>query len=74
MARNLVALAKVHGRRWNVDFSDFRESRIDFEGVARYVYYHKSLPKKEFSIWTRLLHRLSKTNSKDIEGFFGKKQ
>lgn len=60
MAHDLVALAKVNDGRWNVNFSDFRESRIDFEGVSRYVYYHKSLPKKKFSIWTRLFHRKSK--------------
>lgn len=54
MANDLVALAQRHGGRWNVDLNDFRESRIEFEGVSRYVYYHKSLPKKKLNFWTRL--------------------
>lgn len=57
MANDLVALAQRYGGRWNVDFNDFRESKIEFEGVSKYVYYHKSLPKKKFNFWSRLFRR-----------------
>lgn len=57
MAPYLVALAEANGGRWNVDPWDFRESRVEFEGVPRIVYYHKSLPKKKLSFWKRFFRR-----------------
>lgn len=42
----IVSLAHSNGGRWTVNFSDFRESRVEFEGKPRIVYYHKSLPQK----------------------------
>lgn len=43
----IVSLAHSNGGRWTVNFSDFRESRVEFEGKPRIVYYHKSLPQKK---------------------------
>lgn len=57
MTEDLVALAKAYNGRWNVNFADFRESRIEFEGVPKYVYYHKSLPKRKLGFWKRLFRR-----------------
>jgi hypothetical protein len=52
IANDLVALAQANRGRWSVDFSEFRESRVDFEGQPKKIFYHKSLPKKNF--WRKL--------------------
>lgn len=53
ISESLVSFARSNGGRWTVNFDDFRESRIDFEGSPKTVFYHKSLPKKK-SFWKRL--------------------
>lgn len=57
IVQHLVSSAKANGGRWNVDPWDFRESRVEFEGVSRNVYYHKSLTQKKLSLWKRLFRR-----------------
>lgn len=52
----IVSMARKNGGYWTVNFSEFRESRIDYEGKARTVYYHRSLPKKH-NFWSRLFHK-----------------
>lgn len=50
----IVSLAHSNRGQWTVNFSEFRESRVEFEGKPQTVYYHKSLPKKR-NFWSRLL-------------------
>lgn len=54
IANRLVSLARAEQGRWTADLSEFRESRVDFEGIPRTVFYHKSLPKKKQGFWSRL--------------------
>lgn len=54
ITNEIVSLANSNRGRWNVDFSDFRESLIDFENRPQKVYYHKSLPRKR-NFWNRIL-------------------
>ena len=50
ITNGIVSLARSSGGHWTVNFSEFRESHIDFEGKTKTVYYHKSLPlKRSFS-------------------------
>ena len=55
LANRLVSIA--HTGRWNVDFSDFRESLILLEGKSQKVFYHSTLPKKEKKqgFWAKLM-------------------
>ena len=53
ITNGIVSLARSSGGHWTVNFSEFRESHIDFEGKTKTVYYHKSLPLKR-SFWNRI--------------------
>ena len=53
IAQELVSIARANGGRWQVNFADFRDSRIEFEGKPKNVFYHKTLPKKK-GFWQKL--------------------